>query len=152
MEQNRLTSAAVSGSGAPPSNDSSGDGMTLLPLISRQFLVDTGLESYFPFDPYDLPRSREWVDPIYRKWEDVPRPAGMAEEEPDDQEITDASEVEDNQEGTSFPTRSSYLSPKAGFSGGMRSGASFLEGAMLSTSLDAMRISPRINATQVRVS
>jgi RNA polymerase I-specific transcription initiation factor RRN3 len=129
--------------------------MTLLPLLARQTLIDTGLESYFPFDPYDLPRSKEWVDAVYRKWEDVPRPAGMAEDDTeaaDEQDATDASDVGEDQDGLSLPSKSSYLSPGAGFGGSLRTGRSLLDGEMLSTSMEGMRISPRTSVLMQTVS
>ena len=27
------------------------------------------LDNYFPFDPYSLPRTRQWVEPFYRRHE-----------------------------------------------------------------------------------
>ncbi len=114
--------------------------MTLLPLLARQVLIDSGLESYFPFDPYDLPRSRSYVDAIYRKWDDVPRPAGMPDDGDDEQEeITDASEAETDT-GNSAPATGSYLSPNAGFGGSLRTGRNLIDGEMLSSSMDGLRM------------
>ena len=33
----------------------------------------TTMESYFPFDPYTLPRSKRWVEDDYVEWEDLTR-------------------------------------------------------------------------------
>ncbi len=50
--------------------------LSSIPLTSRQALEDNGLDCYFPFDPYDLPRSGRLIDPLYRQWGDVEKPFG----------------------------------------------------------------------------
>ena len=47
------------------------------------------MDTYFPFDPYRLPRSRRWIDGDYREWkglegvddQDVAEHGGSGEEE-----------------------------------------------------------------------
>lgn len=67
-------------SGIPP--------MSEFPLIGRKTLVDTDLDQFFPFDPYDLPRSKVYVDKLYRNWDEVALP-GMKGEEDDDEDDDD---------------------------------------------------------------
>ena len=40
------------------------------------------LDAYFPFDPYQLPVSKRWVDPDYVQWKGIP---GLDEEEDEDE-------------------------------------------------------------------
>lgn len=49
----------------------------------------TIIESYFPFDPYVLARSRRWIEPIYRQYVDYLSGGGGADEDEDD-EMEDA--------------------------------------------------------------
>ncbi len=51
-----------------------------LPRQARQSNVDAGLDNYFPFDPYDLPRSKRWIDRIYRTWDEVAINSGVDSE------------------------------------------------------------------------
>ncbi|KFY06893.1 hypothetical protein V492_07668 [Pseudogymnoascus sp. VKM F-4246] len=51
------------------------------------------LEAYFPFDPYQLPKSRRWVENDYVAWRGVPGLRQDDEEEEDDS--TDAGEDDD---------------------------------------------------------
>ncbi|KAI1118855.1 RNA polymerase I-specific transcription initiation factor RRN3 [Nemania sp. NC0429] len=51
------------------------------------------LGSYFPFDPYQLPKSKRWVDEDYLPWRPIP---GLNPEEPgDDSDEADIDEEED---------------------------------------------------------
>ncbi|KUJ22276.1 RNA polymerase I-specific transcription initiation factor-like protein rrn3 [Mollisia scopiformis] len=56
------------------------------------------LDAYFPFDPYQLPVSKKWVDADYVQWKGIP---GLNEDEDEDEESGDEEdgdeiEVEDN--------------------------------------------------------
>lgn len=60
------------------------------------------LDSYFPFDPYNLPRSKRWMEGDYNEWKSIP---GLDEEEAEDYSDSDSqadeSEDEENfEEGT----------------------------------------------------
>lgn len=50
------------------------------------------LEAYFPFDPYQLPKSRRWVESDYVAWRGVP---GLRQ---DDEEEDDSTDPEDDEE------------------------------------------------------
>lgn len=43
----------------------------MTPRAARQINIDSGLDGYFPFDPYDLRRSKRWIEKHYRSWAEV---------------------------------------------------------------------------------
>ncbi|KAL1296689.1 hypothetical protein AAFC00_000165 [Neodothiora populina] len=49
------------------------------------------LDAFFPFDPYQLPKSKRWLDGDYMEWRNVP---GMQED--DDDEDDDESDISDS--------------------------------------------------------
>lgn len=51
------------------------------------------LDAYFPFDPYQLPLSKKWVDDDYVQWQGIP---GLNQEEEDDVDSED--DEEDDEE------------------------------------------------------
>lgn len=55
------------------------------------------LDEYFPFDPYNLPRSKPWIEGDYREWADIP---GLADEEADSEDDEDAALNPSAEEGT----------------------------------------------------
>jgi RNA polymerase I-specific transcription initiation factor RRN3 len=59
------------------------------------------LTSFFPFDPYKLPRSSSYIEPIYREWASVAIEGDDEEEEEEEGE----DEVEGMQDGLSRPRR-----------------------------------------------
>jgi RNA polymerase I-specific transcription initiation factor RRN3 len=73
-----------------------------IPRQARQVNIESGMDGYFPYDPYDLPRSDKWIRGIYREWEEV---AGEGEDEDEEneelgmdtgtEEDTDDQELED---------------------------------------------------------
>ncbi|TVY56201.1 RNA polymerase I-specific transcription initiation factor rrn3 [Lachnellula cervina] len=50
------------------------------------------LESYFPFDPYQLPMSKRWVDDDYVQWKGVP---GLNQDEESDDDSADEDDEEE---------------------------------------------------------
>ncbi|RDL34759.1 RNA polymerase I-specific transcription initiation factor-like protein rrn3 [Venustampulla echinocandica] len=50
------------------------------------------LDAYFPFDPYQLPMSKRWVEDDYVQWKGVP---GLNQDEDDDDESADDDEDDD---------------------------------------------------------
>jgi RNA polymerase I-specific transcription initiation factor RRN3 len=64
-----------------------------LPRQARQSNIDAGLDNYFPFDPYDLPRSNAWVERRYRTWAEVN--IGAAESDDEDNEEDEDEDEED---------------------------------------------------------
>lgn len=60
----------------------------------------THLDPYFPFDPYQLPISRRWLEEseTYVPWTSIPGLNGVDEEEEDDDERSEAGDVEDEED------------------------------------------------------
>jgi len=114
----------------------------VLPLIGRQSLSETSLDSFFPFDPYDLPRARTYVEKFYRNWDEV---ALQTEDEDDDDEVATSTETE-TEDDDGFP-RSQSFSHSSNYIGivgrAMRTGGNDAHANELSTSLDGMSLSQR---------
>ena len=57
------------------------------------------LDAYFPFDPYQLPRSKRWLEGDYVEWKGIP---GLHKEETEteEEELPVGSEDEDEAAGT----------------------------------------------------
>ncbi|WVR06475.1 hypothetical protein IAU60_003506 [Kwoniella sp. DSM 27419] len=125
-------------------------GSQTLPRQARAFNVEAGLDNYFPFDPYDLPRSKRFVERLYRTWADVAIPTGDesdsdasdSEASEDEQDADDASEdssLEDHMvSGRTLPLNmkvGSYGEHRKRFLGNGKDGG-------LSSSLEGMSISP----------
>lgn len=77
--------------------------MSEFPLIGRKTLVETDLDQFFPFDPYDLPRSKVYVDKLYRNWDEValPEMKGDDDEDDDDENDDDENDSSDEEDGDS---------------------------------------------------
>lgn len=130
--------------------------MNEFPLIGRKTLVDTDLDQFFPFDPYDLPRSRVYVDKLYRNWDEVALPEMKAEDDEEDDEDDDEENDDDDSEDSSnesttpdnhrMPDRSDCPPLLTGSSGvrtasGRRLPAEELRSAQqISTSLEGMKL------------
>lgn len=55
------------------------------------------LDTYFPFDPYQLPLSRRWVDGDYVQWRGVPGLDQVEDDDDSDEEIVgDEFEVDED--------------------------------------------------------
>ncbi|RPA94443.1 RNA polymerase I-specific transcription initiation factor RRN3 [Choiromyces venosus 120613-1] len=64
---------------------------TIIEQNKRKGLSSQGeLDSYFPFDPYSLKRSKRWIQGCYNEWEPI---EGLEDEEEED---NDSSEESDN--------------------------------------------------------
>jgi RNA polymerase I-specific transcription initiation factor RRN3 len=50
------------------------------------------LDAYFPFDPYQLPRSRRWLEGDYVEWRGIP---GLDQDEDSDSGADDDGDEED---------------------------------------------------------
>lgn len=122
------------------------------PRTARQTNIDAGLDSYFPFDPYDLPRSGEYVEALYRTWSDVAVDlGGDSDDESDSDEEGDESEDSEEMEdeftrgrmsssaGRSLP-KIMPMAAKPGSYGEHR--RRIIKDTGLSTSLEHMSISP----------
>jgi RNA polymerase I-specific transcription initiation factor RRN3 len=75
---------------------SAGSASVTLPRQARQTNVDSGLDSYFPFDPYDLVRSNRWIESKYRTWDEVAMGADSDDEDDDDDEEDESEDEEED--------------------------------------------------------
>ncbi|WVQ65632.1 uncharacterized protein L199_003810 [Kwoniella botswanensis] len=136
----------------PTRTNSSLIGSQTLPRQARQMNIDLGLDSYFPFDPYDLPKSKKYIERLYRTWSEVAIDSGNNDsdsdsdsesEEEEEEDESDDSSLEDHMK-TTFPHKINIGSygehrKKKLFNGtGQRDNG-------LSSSLEGMSISPNLN-------
>lgn len=82
--------------------------------------ANTELSTFFPFDPYKLPKSSRYIDGVYREW------SAVAIEEEDDEGEDDCEDIDSARIGVSI-TRTAALDPL---------------GDTLGASFEAMSISP----------
>lgn len=81
-----------------------------LPKSARQSNVDAGYDDYFPFDPYYLPRSKRFIDPLFITYDDVAIEADDDDSDASDSEIADMQdEDEENDEDDSIDSGSMDL-------------------------------------------
>lgn len=64
--------------------------LPLLPCGSGETLVSAELHTFFPFDPYKLPRSSSYIQGVYREWSSVAIGGDEESDEEEDAEDTDA--------------------------------------------------------------
>lgn len=66
------------------------------------------LDTYFPFDPYHLPRSKRWIEGDYQEWRSIP---GLEEEDAEGSDSEEDEEVVDSdlEEGTATDRTESSL-------------------------------------------
>ncbi|WVF68963.1 hypothetical protein IAT40_003737 [Kwoniella sp. CBS 6097] len=139
-----------------------------IPRQARALNVEAGLDSYFPFDPYDLPRSKRYVERLYRTWAEVAIDAGNDDSDSgsgsdsdseididkDRDEESDDSSLEDHMKvGRTLPMPM-RAKAKVGSYGEHRK--RFLEGhngkdGGLSSSLEGMSISPSLSGAGVGI-
>jgi RNA polymerase I-specific transcription initiation factor RRN3 len=85
-------------------------------LVVSDSTLSANLNTFFPFDPYRLPLSHEWIDPIYREWSTVSvDDEDEEDEEEEESEGDEAKETLSDGLGVSFEAMS--ISPaRAGIS------------------------------------
>ncbi|WVQ96479.1 hypothetical protein IAU59_003584 [Kwoniella sp. CBS 9459] len=133
-----------------------------VPRQARAVNVEAGLDSYFPFDPYDLPRSKRYVERLYRTWAEVAIDAGGDDSDSDsdsDSGIDVDGEGEDEDDGSDDSSLEDHMKvgrtlpmpmrAKVGSYGEHRK--RFLGGhngkdGGLSSSLEGMSISPSLGS------
>lgn len=126
-----------------------------LPRKARQANIDAGLDSYYPFDPFTLPRSKRFIDNLYRTWGEVSIPLDDDEDESsDEEEDEEEDESDDDSESgiagrkiqitkpVSLPKhKGSWTDPRRRLMAGASSGG---RDDGLSSSLEGMSISPGV--------
>ncbi|WWD18609.1 hypothetical protein CI109_103062 [Kwoniella shandongensis] len=99
------------GNGNGKKSNTSRPGLTSVPSIpgsqnaprqARQSNVEAGLDSYFPFDPYDLPRSNRFIERLYRTWDEVAIESGLDSDSDSDSESGEEAEDDDDDSGESI--------------------------------------------------
>ncbi|TFK22355.1 RNA polymerase I-specific transcription initiation factor RRN3 [Coprinopsis marcescibilis] len=92
------------------------------------------LNTFFPFDPYRLPKSNVYIQDVYREWSSVA--IGEEDDDDDEEEFVDSSDEEDDRTSQSGASSNGYLDiPRANKQDDDDGG--------LGSSLVAMSISPR---------
>ncbi|KAJ9111412.1 hypothetical protein QFC19_001181 [Naganishia cerealis] len=144
-------SAAAGNGGRKDAHHNGIPHMSEFPLIGRKTLVETDLDQFFPFDPYDLPRSKVYVEKLYRHWDEValPEMKGEDEDEEDDEDDDEEDDEEDdgNSSDASVAQRSQRLTMPSGQGGlrtasGRRLPADELRSAQqISSSFEGMKLS-----------
>lgn len=152
------SSHALSKTAVPASRSSSGAGSNrqdptfgsqTLPRQARQLNVDAGLDSYFPFDPYDLPKSKRFIETLYRTWDEVAIDGGLDSDSDGSSESESDSQAGDKSDGES--SFEDHLAPKGlplpklkvgSYGDRRRSLWDSKQDAGLSSSLEGMSISP----------
>ena len=135
-----------------------------LPREARKVNIDSGLDSYYPFDPFDLPRTGQVIEPMYWTYGDVAVDA--SDDEDDDSSDSDGETDSDDDEDDEAKDEDERLGASAASAGkgkgklriphpnsfgskvhgtsldrrrALRDGA---QGGVLSTSFEGMSISP----------
>lgn len=67
-------------------------GMSMLPRSVSGELLETELHTFFPFDPYKLPRSSPYIEGVYRDWSSV----AIGDDEDEDEVDVDGGSIDDN--------------------------------------------------------
>ncbi|OXC66743.1 hypothetical protein AYX13_04613 [Cryptococcus neoformans] len=141
--------ASRSSSGAGSSRQDPTFGSQTLPRQARQLNVDAGLDSYFPFDPYDLPKSKRFIETLYRTWDEVAIDGGLDSDSDSSSESESGSQAGDKSDGES--SFEDHLAPKGvplpkikvgSYGDRRRSLWDSKQDAGLSSSLEGMSISP----------
>lgn len=100
LEMNKrgdLSVSSISTPSAPSSNsrrvsDREPSSMTLMNTKILYEPVTAELSTFFPFDPYRLPRSSAFVQGVYREWSSV-----ALDEDDEDEDEDEAEDAEDNE-------------------------------------------------------
>jgi RNA polymerase I-specific transcription initiation factor RRN3 len=113
-----------------------------IPRKARQANIDAGLDSYYPFDPFTLPRSKQFIDTLYRTWGEVSIPLDESDSEDESDGGEEEEEVSDDElEMSHSIARSKPMSlPKGSSWNEARRRLGKDDG--LSSSLEGMSISP----------
>ncbi|KAF2090942.1 RNA polymerase I-specific transcription initiation factor RRN3 [Saccharata proteae CBS 121410] len=83
------------------SNMSNGMQIRETALSHKDIGLGLRLDAYFPFDPYQLPKSKKWIENDYNEWKSIPGlDEGRADDASDSDSQADDSEDEDLDEET----------------------------------------------------
>ncbi|ORX37286.1 RNA polymerase I-specific transcription initiation factor RRN3 [Kockovaella imperatae] len=118
---------------------------------ARQANIEAGLDSYFPFDPFTLPRSKRFIEHLYRTWSEVAIDADESDDDDDDDDddVKNALTSEADSESAlgTLPSSVDMVGTSMSFGASLpkskRKGM-FDRDYGLSSSLEGMSISPNI--------
>ena len=120
--------------------------LPLLPCVSGDAVLSAELHTFFPFDPYKLPRSSSYIQGVYREWSSVAIGGDESDEEEED--------VEEDAHGDDKPDMAAVQYPGEGnaavVSGGLQIPRTSPES--LGESFGGMSISPAQPKSVIMVS
>ena len=64
-------------------------------ILQPDEAMEADLNSFFPFDPYKLPSSQSYVDPVYREWKSVALDNDGEESDDEDDDVDVVEEAEE---------------------------------------------------------
>jgi RNA polymerase I-specific transcription initiation factor RRN3 len=151
----KSSSSASSSHMVPSSNSMVGSSSTVSTphlLLHPTFLrgeLNNELNTFFPFDPYRLPRSGTFIQEVYREWSDV---AIDGDEDDDEDEDDDSNHSDSDNEGDSSDDEGNEVS--TGSSGylaipGRHKREEASDDGGLGASLVAMSISPGVKGATI---
>jgi len=134
----RSESFALSSSVAGASEGVSSTGANNIHSALLNGMIDSEVNSFFPFDPYRLPKSRVYIEGVYREWSSV----ALDDEDEEEEEEDEGSEADDVDEPPERLAGSGYLAiPRSTGKLGEE------DENGLGQSLDAMSISPSVDSS-----
>jgi RNA polymerase I-specific transcription initiation factor RRN3 len=104
---------------------------------------DADLTTFFPFDPYKLPRSSVYIEGIYREWSSVA--LDDEDEDDEDEDEDEADEYGEDGESESESRQNAWAYPSSRpIAANSKGGESSDEAGALGASFGGMSISPAI--------
>lgn len=109
------------------------------PAVLGSDVISAELNTFFPFDPYNLPKSGSYIQSVYREWSAVALDEEDDDEEEDSEEEGEGEEAETDNDSTNLHRRYLDIPPTAN--------SIQLEGKDgLGASFEGMSISPVVSA------
>ncbi|KAJ3545477.1 hypothetical protein NMY22_g2430 [Coprinellus aureogranulatus] len=135
------TSGSAAGSGPSASAISTANSHTLTHPTMMRGELNNDLNTFFPFDPYRLPRSGNFIQAVYREWHDVAIDDGDedSDEDSEEDEAVDANDSSDAEGPAASSVSSGFLAIPVGK---RRPDDDTTTADGLGESLNAMSISP----------
>lgn len=132
------------GTGSRKTSQLTGNPSQTVPRAARQFNIDAGFDNYFPFDPYTLPRSKRFIEPLYRTWDDVAIDTAEPTSDDSDGETEDDESVSLDSTGEDTLVSNHAIPKTSNGSFGEARRRFLTKDGGLSSSLEGMSISPGV--------
>lgn len=149
LETNKRADISLSASSIKPGNQSSRESLsTSMTILHTKVLcepVNAELNTFFPFDPYRLPKSNTFIQDVYREWSSVAIDDEEDDSDDDDDDDEEPPLTEPSSEGETY---TKHLPIPKGRSP-LEKGADEIDGG-LGESLGKMSISP-VHALSVSI-